>query len=76
MNVNGTPILTDWWEGLWLVARSGAEVMEIFSLSDNDLNKIGMAAGQRALVEHTSAVRAAQLEHSATVRRLHKELSP
>jgi spore maturation protein CgeB len=67
----GTPILTDWWEGLdefftpgkeILVARSGAEAMEIFSLSDNDLNKIGTAARQRTLIEHTSAVRAAQLE--------------
>ena len=67
----GTPILTDWWEGLdefftpgkeILVARSSAEAMEIFSLSDNDLSKIGMAARRRALVEHTSAVRAAQLE--------------
>lgn len=67
----GTPILSDWWEGLQefftpgseiLVARDTGEAIEAIELSDGELAAIAGAARERTLAEHTADRRAAQLE--------------
>lgn len=64
----GAPVLTDAWEGLdaffapgreVLVARDTADTLE--ALDRGDLARIGRAARERALDEHTSERRARQL---------------
>jgi len=67
----GTPLLSDWWEGLdaflrpgreVLVARDTGDVAAALSLSDAELARIAADARERVLAEHTSAARAAELE--------------
>ena len=67
----GTPILTDWWEGLesffelsreMLVVTSAREVLEALELSDAELKRMSEAARARVLAEHTGAARVEQLE--------------
>jgi spore maturation protein CgeB len=67
----GTPLLSDWWEGLEafleperevLVAPGTQDVVEALERSDAELARIAQAARERVLAQHTSAVRAAQLE--------------
>ena len=67
----GVPVLSDRWEGLdafftpgseVLEARSAADVVNALSLTDGELKRIGAAARQRALAQHTAAVRACELE--------------
>jgi spore maturation protein CgeB len=67
----GTPILTDTWDGLdsfftpgdeILPVSSTADVLGALSLSDGELRRIGEAARERTLTEHTAACRAGQLE--------------
>jgi spore maturation protein CgeB len=67
----GTPIITDIWDGLdsffapgdeILPVRSTADVLGALSLSDAELRRIGEAARERTLTEHTAACRAGQLE--------------
>jgi spore maturation protein CgeB len=66
----GTPVVTDWWEGLEmffepgreiLVASSAAHVIEFLSLDPEERRRIGTAARRRALGEHTAEHRARQL---------------
>jgi spore maturation protein CgeB len=63
----GTPILSDWWEGLdaffepgddILVARTCEDAVAALDLSDAELKRIAKHARQRVLAEHTSARRA------------------
>jgi spore maturation protein CgeB len=67
----GAAIVSDQWAGLdaffepdreIIVASSRDDVVTALNLSDAELNRIGAAARQRALGEHTSAHRAARLE--------------
>jgi spore maturation protein CgeB len=67
----GTPILSDWWEGLdafftpseeILVARSADDTLEAMSLSDAELSNIAMRSRERVLAEHTADRRAEELE--------------
>jgi spore maturation protein CgeB len=64
------PVLTDSWDGLRdffepgseiLVAESGEDVTAALDLSDQDLRRIGQAARERVLAEHTADRRASQL---------------
>jgi spore maturation protein CgeB len=66
----GVPVLTDDWEGLetffrpgeeLLVARTTEDVLEALSRSPEELARIGRAAQERALTEHTATRRAEQL---------------
>ncbi len=67
----GTPILTDWWEGLdeffelnseILTAHGSTDTIAALELPDSQLRRIARAARDRTLEEHTSEVRAIQLE--------------
>jgi spore maturation protein CgeB len=66
----GTAVISDAWQGLdgfyrdgeeILVARSTADVAAALDLSDAEIARIGRAAQDRTLSEHTSAHRAAEL---------------
>lgn len=66
----GTPVLSDHWEGLGtffrigeeiLVARSTEEAIEALSLPTAQLMRIGQAARERALTEHSAEHRAEEL---------------
>ncbi len=66
----GTPVLSDWWDGLdtfytpgkeVLIARSTDDAVAAVELSDAEIATIGRAARERTLDEHTSADRAATL---------------
>jgi len=67
----GTPVLTDGWEGLETFFEPGTEVLRVDTAADvlraldrpdAELQKIGSAARERALREHTARQRVAQLE--------------
>jgi spore maturation protein CgeB len=67
----GTPIITDWWEGLdhflrpgreILVAETADDVLDHLRRADDQLARIGRAARQRVQAFHTAAHRARQLE--------------
>lgn len=67
----GTPILSDWWEGLETFFEPGKEILRTesaedvenaLSLSDRELRDIGNAARQRVLDQHTATRRVIQLE--------------
>jgi len=67
----GTPVLSDWWEGLdaflapgreILVARSTQQALDALDLDDAQLERIARAARERVLAQHTSDHRAAELE--------------
>ena len=68
----GTPIVTDWWDGLdtiltpgeeILVARSAADTLAYLrDLPDEERRAVGRRARARVLAEHTAAHRAAELE--------------
>jgi spore maturation protein CgeB len=69
----GTPLLTDWWEGLEefyrpgeeiLVARTTEDAVGALELSDAELGKIARAARERAMEEHTADRRARDLEQA------------
>jgi spore maturation protein CgeB len=66
----GTPVLSDDWDGLEmfflpgreiLVAHNSEDAVAALDLSDVELKRIGTAARDRTLAEHTSAHRAAEL---------------
>jgi spore maturation protein CgeB len=66
----GTPLLSDSWDGLdaffvpgreILMARSTDEAVAALDLEDGELTRIGAAARERVLGEHTSAHRAETL---------------
>lgn len=67
----GSPILSDEWEGLdeffrpgseILVGRDAADAVAAIEMPDAELRGVARAARERTLDEHTSAVRARQLE--------------
>jgi spore maturation protein CgeB len=67
----GTPLLSDWWEGLddfftpereILVARTTADALAALDLDDAQLARIAQDARERVLAQHTSDQRAAELE--------------
>jgi spore maturation protein CgeB len=66
----GTPIVTDWWEGMEdffepgseiLVASSASEVIDALALGSDELRRIGQAARDRVLAEHTATHRSEEL---------------
>ncbi|HYE52790.1 MAG TPA: glycosyltransferase [Azospirillaceae bacterium] len=66
----GCPVLSDWWEGLdrfftpgreILVARTTAEAVAAIDHSDEGLRRVGEAARERVLAEHTADRRADEL---------------
>jgi spore maturation protein CgeB len=66
----GVPVLSDDWQGLGtffapgheiLVARHEDDTLAALDLSDGELGRIGRAAQERVLAEHTSARRATDL---------------
>jgi len=65
----GTPLITDWWEGLHtffaedeiFVARSSEDVLTALATPDVDLRRVADRARQRTLAEHTGDRRAEQL---------------
>jgi spore maturation protein CgeB len=66
----GTPVLSDDWDGLdfffspgreILVAKDTDDAVAALDLSDAEIRRIGRAARERALTEHTSTHRAAEL---------------
>ena len=67
----GTPIVSDWWEGLdeffapereIIIVRTTEDVLAALDRSDTELSRIGAAARERVLTRHTAARRAAELE--------------
>ena len=68
----GTPIISDWWEGLdalfvpgeeILIARTARDTLEYLrDLGPEERRAIGERARERVLSEHTAAHRAAELE--------------
>ncbi|MDB6109516.1 MAG: glycosyltransferase [Pedosphaera sp.] len=69
----GTPIISDYWEGLEeffqpdeeiLIARSGKDTLRhVKTLSEADRHLLGERARARVMAEHTAKHRAAQLEN-------------
>jgi spore maturation protein CgeB len=66
----GVPCLSDWWTGLdaffepgqeILVARTPEDVVEAVARDPDDLARIGRAARERVLAEHTADFRAREL---------------
>jgi spore maturation protein CgeB len=66
----GTPIVSDWWEGLEeffepgkeiLLARSSADTVHALNLDRCELQSISRASQERTLSEHTARNRAAEL---------------
>jgi spore maturation protein CgeB len=67
----GTPLLSDWWEGLdeffapqreILVARTTDDALAALDIDDAQLARIAHDARERVLAQHTSDHRAAELE--------------
>jgi spore maturation protein CgeB len=68
----GTPIISDWWQGLdeffdvgseIYVARSADEVRQLLSeVGEEERRQVGLRARERVLREHTATHRAQQLE--------------
>ena len=67
----GAPIISDWWEGIEtfftagteiLRAESSQDVLDALRLSDRELRRIGDAAKQRAMEQHTAESRMRELE--------------
>jgi spore maturation protein CgeB len=66
----GTPILSDWWEGLdhfftpgeeILVARTTEDAMHALDLTDAELDRVAHRARERTLAEHTARQRAREM---------------
>jgi spore maturation protein CgeB len=66
----GTPIVSDWWEGLEhffepgkeiLLAEQASDVTDALNLEERELQQIAHRAQERVLSEHTAEKRAAQL---------------
>ncbi len=67
----GVPVVSDAWEGLddffrpnheIIVAESSDDVLQALEISDEERKKMGLAAQERVLAEHTADQRARQLE--------------
>lgn len=66
----GTPIVSDWWEGLdhffqpgkeILIAKSSVDAEEALNLDAGELQAIARASQERTLAEHTASHRASEL---------------
>jgi spore maturation protein CgeB len=66
----GTPIVSDWWEGMEhffqpgkeiLIAKSSVDAEEALNLEAGELQAIARASQERTLAEHTASHRAAEL---------------
>ena len=66
----GTPVVSDWWEGLndffepgkeILLARSAEDAIQALNLDPDELQSISRASQERTLAEHTASHRAGQL---------------
>lgn len=66
----GTPIVSDWWEGLdhffepgkeILIAKSSVDAVQALNLEDDELQSVSRASQQRTLGEHTATHRATEL---------------
>jgi spore maturation protein CgeB len=66
----GTPIVSDWWDGLdhffqpgeeILIAKDAEDAIEAINLTDSELQRLSSASQERVLAEHTAANRAAEL---------------
>lgn len=80
----GTPILTDWWEGLdaffdpeheLCVVRTAEDVLACLSLSDGELRAKAERARSRTLADHTGDRRATQLLAHCEEAYRHKKVS-
>ncbi len=67
----GTPVLSDWWEGLdcffepggeILVAHTAEDALEAIKMTPDELGQIARRARERALAEHTAEHRVCELE--------------
>lgn len=67
----GVPVISDWWEGLdeffepgseIIIAHTGDDVISALQMDKIEVKKIGKRARERALSEHTSLIRARELE--------------
>ncbi len=75
----GTPVLTDWWEGLDRFFTPGAEILVGYGtedavaavdLSDAELRRLGEAARARVLADHTADRRAEEFIAALSAARL------
>jgi spore maturation protein CgeB len=66
----GTPIVSDWWEGMdyffqpgkeILIAKSSVDAQQALNLDPGELQGISRASQERTLAEHTASHRAAEL---------------
>jgi len=66
----GTPVISDWWDGLdqffkpeteIVIARNSDDVVNAINLDESELNRLSRASQERVLAEHTAANRAAEL---------------
>jgi spore maturation protein CgeB len=69
----GTPIISDWWDGIdrffkpdaeLFLAHSSEDVAAVLQKSDEELRRIAHRAQSRTLDEHTSDIRAAEMERA------------
>ncbi|HSV13769.1 MAG TPA: glycosyltransferase [Tepidisphaeraceae bacterium] len=69
----GTPILSDWWEGLDQFYKPGSEILIAHNtddavgaveLSDRELSRLSRAARERTMAEHTAERRAIEFENA------------
>jgi spore maturation protein CgeB len=67
----GVPVFTDVWEGLEtfympdeeiVLCRTSEDVVAALQMSDEQLKRIGLAARERTLTQHTAGRRASELE--------------
>jgi spore maturation protein CgeB len=66
----GTPIVSDWWEGLdafftpgqeILIAKNSGDVLLAMQLGELELNRLARSAQERTLAQHTAAQRATEM---------------
>lgn len=66
----GTPIVSDWWDGLTeffrpgeeiLIVQNAEDVIRALELEENELRRLARASQERALSEHTAERRAREL---------------
>lgn len=72
----GIPVISDWWEGLdsffepgreIAIASDADDVLSTLDMPDEERRRMGRAARERALAEHTAAARARELEEIVCV---------
>ena len=80
----GTPVLSDWWEGLdqffepdreILIAQTTDDAVEALGIGRDRLREIGRAARARALECHNASIRARELIEAIESARSPEELA-